>query len=109
MRTLSSVALFFYRRRDKNEKKMEFFLSYEESNLAQDMARDLKRIDAIREHNTDVLDAALRKQTEVIKNSAFADENNLSEEYVSILRRARTYVLDSSIITILTVNMSATI
>lgn len=78
-----------------NEQPREFFLNYVKSDLAQDMARDLKRIDAIREHNTDVLDAALRKQIEVVKNSAFADENNLSGEYVSILRRARTYVLDS--------------
>lgn len=78
-----------------NEQPEEFFLNYEESNLAQDMTRDLKRVDAIREHSTDVLDATLKKQIEVIKNSAFADEGNRSEEYISILRRARAYVLDS--------------
>ncbi len=78
-----------------NEQPEEFFLNYEESNLAQDMTRDLKRVDAIREHSTDVLDTTLKKQIEVIKNSAFADEGNHSEEYISILRRARAYVLDS--------------
>lgn len=78
-----------------NEQPEEFFLNYEESNLAQDMTRDLKRVDAIREHSTDVLDTTLKKQIEIIKNSAFADEDNFSEEHISILRRARTYVLDS--------------
>ena len=50
-----------------NEQPREFFLNYVKSDLAQDMTRDLKRIDAIREHNTDVLDAALKNRSRLLK------------------------------------------